>query len=215
VLWEDFFTLNTGSSSVMTATLLAMLRLAKQKITYGQYPLRPTGTAVEPDDRGVASSVTYDTLGRVQTATNALSAMAFAYTYLGNTGRVASVTNPNGQSSVYTYQDTTTTPNEPRLTEIKNLSAASAVISKFDYGYNAEGQITSWTQQTDSSDLQNWALQYDTEGKLINANVTDTVTSAVLHQYAYLYDAAQPHQRADRRERHGGQLQQSKSAHQP
>jgi RHS repeat-associated protein len=139
---------------------------------------------------GVASSVTYDTLGRVQTANNALSATAFAYTYLGNTGRVASVTNPNGQSSVYTYQDSTTTPNEPRLTEIKNLSTTSAIVSKFDYGYDAAGQITSWTQQTDSSDPQNWALQYDTEGKLINANVTDTTTSAVLHQYAYLYDAA-------------------------
>jgi RHS repeat-associated protein len=139
---------------------------------------------------GVASSVTYDSLGRVQTATNALSATAFAYGYLNNTGRVASVVNPNGQSSVYSYQDSVSTPNEPRLSEIKNLNASSAVVSKFDYGYDAQGQITSWTQQTDSSDPQNWALQYDTEGKLINANVTDTTTSAVLHQYAYLYDAA-------------------------
>ena len=46
------------------------------------------------------------------------------------------------------------------------------------------------TQQTDSNHPQKWANQYDQEGKLTGVNVTDTVTSAVLHQYAYLYDAA-------------------------
>jgi RHS repeat-associated protein len=136
------------------------------------------------------SSVTYDTLGRVATATNPLSGSgSFNYAYLNNTGRVTSVTNPNGQSTVYKYQDSTTTPNEPRLSEIKNLNSSSAIISKFDYGYDAQNQITSWTQQTDSNHPQNWANQYDNEGKLTNVNVTDTVTSAVLHQYAYLYDA--------------------------
>jgi len=99
------------------------------------------------------------------------------------------MSSPNGQSTVYTYQDSTTT-GEPRLSEIKNLNSSSAVISKFDYGYDAQGQITSWTQQTDTNDPQNWALLYDNEGKLLNANVTDTVTNAVLNQYAYTYDAA-------------------------
>jgi RHS repeat-associated protein len=112
----------------------------------------------------------------------------FTYAYLNNTGRIASIANPNGQSTVYTYQDSTTT-GEPRLSEIKNLNASSAVISKFDYLYDADNQITSWTQQSDSSHPQNWALQYDNAGKLINASVTDTVTSALLHQYAYNYDA--------------------------
>ena len=62
--------------------------------------------------------------------------------------------------------------------------------SKFDYGYDAQGQITSETQQTDTNDPQKWAMLYDNEGKLQNVNVTDTVTSAVLHQYAYTYDPA-------------------------
>ena len=127
------------------------------------------------------------TLGRMQTTTNALG--TFNYTYLNQTGRVASVTNPNGQSTSYTYQDSSGA-GEPRLSEIKNLNSSSAVISKFDYGYDAQGQITSWTQQTDTSDPQNWAIGYDQEGKLLTVNVKDTVTSAVLHQYAYLYDAA-------------------------
>jgi RHS repeat-associated protein len=140
---------------------------------------------------GVSSSVTYDTLGRVVTETNALTPSgAFTYAYLNNTSRVTSITNPNGQSTHYTYLDSTTSPNEPRLSEIKNLNASASVISKFNYGYDSQGQITSWTQQTDSNDPQNWANQYDNEGKLINVNVTDTTTSALLHQYAYSYDAA-------------------------
>jgi RHS repeat-associated protein len=137
------------------------------------------------------SSFTYDTLGRVTNVSNPLSGSgSFVYAYLNNTGRVASVTNPNGQSTVYTYQDSTT-PNEPRLSEIKNLSTTSAVISKFDYGYDAQSQITSWTQTTPATtDPQNWAMQYDNEGKLLNVNDTDTVTGVAQNQYAYTYDAA-------------------------
>ena len=138
---------------------------------------------------GVSSSVTYDTLGRVNTATNALSSTAFTYNYLNNTGRVSYVAYPNGQQVQYTYQDSAGS-GEPRLSEIKNLNASSGVISKFDYGYDSQGQITSWTQQTDSNDPQNWAIQYDNAGRLLNVNLTDTTTSALLHQYAYSYDAA-------------------------
>ena len=136
------------------------------------------------------SSVAYDALGRTPTVTNPLSGSgSFQYAFLNDTARLTSVTNPNGQSTVYTYQDSRTTPNEPRLTEIKNLNATAGIISKFDYGYDAENQITSWTQQTDNNDPQNWANQYDAEGKLTGVSVTDTITNAVLHQYAYLYDA--------------------------
>ena len=140
---------------------------------------------------GVPSSMTYDTLGRVATASNALTGTgaSFSYSYLKNTGRVSSVTNPNGQSTAYTYQDSTATPNEPRLSEIKNLTSTAAIISKFDYGYDSQGQITSWTQQSGTNNPQNYGLQYDNAGRLINATVTDTTTSALLHQYAYSYDA--------------------------
>jgi RHS repeat-associated protein len=139
---------------------------------------------------GVSSGVTFDALSRVTSQTNALSGGAFQYSYLGNTDRVASVAYPTGQSAIYAYEDSTSTPNEPLLSEIKNINASSGVISKFDYGYDAESQITSWSQQSDSNDPQKWAMQYDTEGKLTSVNVTNTTTNALLHQYAYLYDAA-------------------------
>src|ERR1700723_97024 len=138
--------------------------------------------------QGLSDSVSrfaYDTLGRVTNVENPLSGTgtpltgsnSFVYSYLNNTGRVASVTNPNGESTVYTYQDSSGA-GEPWLSEIKNLSTTSAVISKFDYGYDAQGQITSWTQTTPATtDPQNWANTYDSEGKLTNVNVTDTVTS--------------------------------------
>ena len=171
-----------GSVSVPVAGTTATLA----NTVYDELGRVTTGTL-----DGSASSVTYDTLGRIATATNALTGSGhFTYAYLNNTGRVASVTNPNGQSSVYTYIDSTTTPNEPRLSEIKNLNSSSAIISKFNYLYDNVGQITSWTQQADANDPQNYALQYDNAGRLINASVTDTTTSALLHQYAYSYDAA-------------------------
>jgi len=138
---------------------------------------------------GVTSSVGYDALGRVTTATNALSTSPFQYTYLGSTGRVSTATYPNGQSTQYTYQDTSSSPGNPWLTEIKNLNATGGIISKFDYGFDEDGEITSWTQQTDSNHPQNWAIQYDQNGRLSGVNVADAVTSTVLHQYAYLYDA--------------------------
>jgi RHS repeat-associated protein len=183
----------TYSYNAITATpTLGAGRLysVETPLTTISYTYDELGRQLSQTIGGTASSVTYDTLGRVVTATNALSSTAFTYSYLGNTGRVSSMSYPNGQSTVYTYQDSTTTPNEPWLSEIKNLNASSAVISKFDYGYDAQGQITSWTQQTDSNDPQNWANQYDLEGKLTGVNVTDTTTSSLLHQYAYLYDAA-------------------------
>jgi RHS repeat-associated protein len=159
--------------------------LATMSFTYDQL-----GRQLSQSVGGVASSVTYDTLGRVITANNALTPSGnFVYAYLNNTSRVASITNPNGQSTVYAYQDSTATPNEPRLTKISNLNASGGNISQFTYGYDAQNQITDWTQQTDSNHPQAWTNQYDNEGKLTNVSVTDTVTNAVLHQYAYLYDA--------------------------
>jgi RHS repeat-associated protein len=135
-------------------------------------------------------SVSYDALGRVTGVTNALSGSgSFGYGYLNTTGRVATFTNPSGPSTVFSYQDSTTT-GEPRLSEIKNLNASSAVVSKFDYAYDADGKITTWTQQADSSDPQQWAMQYDRSKRLAGVAVTDTVTGAALQNYGYTYDAA-------------------------
>ncbi len=121
-------------------------------------------------------SLTYDTLGRVQYATNPLGGTGtFTYAYLNNTARLTSITNPNGQSTKYSYLDSTQTPNNPWLTEIDNLNASGNVISKFDYGYDNDGEVTSWTQRTDNNNPQNWNIQYDGEGKITSANVTDTV----------------------------------------
>jgi YD repeat-containing protein len=62
------------------------------------------------------------------------------------------------------------------------------VISKFDYGYDAQGQITSWTQEQ-GTNTADWANQYDNEGKLTNVNIT-TSSNVVTAQYPYVYDAA-------------------------
>ena len=50
-----------------------------------------------------AASVHYDSLGRVQTATNPLG--TFNYTYVSTTGRLDHVDFPNGQKMQNTYFD--------------------------------------------------------------------------------------------------------------
>ena len=139
-------------------------------------------------DSANASSVTYDALGRIATATNLLTPSSqFSYTYLGLTSRVASITNPNGQSTVYAYQDSSTTPNEPRLSEIKNLNASSGIISKFDYGYDVLGRITQWTEQADAASPTTWTYGYDPASQLLSAVQKDS-SGTPLNVDSYSYD---------------------------
>jgi len=183
----------TGS---LGSNLLGTVQNSLATISYGYDQLgRQISQTVNDSSTGQglsnnSSTLGYDALGRVTSLSNSLSGSgSFSYAYLNNTNRPTSITYPSGQSTTYTYQDSSTTPNNPWVTEIKNRNASGGIISKFDYGYDSDGEITSWTQQTDSNDPQNWALQYDQQGKLSTVNVTDTVSGATLHQYAYLYDA--------------------------
>ncbi len=134
----------------------------------------------------MSSGVTYDSLGRITGASNALG--SFTYGYSGVTPRLTSMSYPNGQSTTYSYQTSST--QDYRLTEIDNLNSSSAVISKFDYTYNANGTIASWEEQADSSTPTIWNYQYDGADQLISAVDSNTSTGAVLNQYVYGYDLA-------------------------
>ena len=76
------------------------------------------------------------------------------------------------------------------MQEIQNLDSSSAVISQFDYGYDAKGQITSWKQQADSDAATRYDTGYDPAGQLLSAVKKTDSTNAVLKQYYYNYDAA-------------------------
>ena len=157
--------------------------LANDTITYNYDALgRVTNRAIN----GMAQSVTYDALGRVTQVTNALG--SFTNTYVGTTAQVSTNFYPNGQKTVFSYLSTT---NDERLAEILNQNTSGATLSKFDYGYDAAGQITNWTQQADAATPTAYTYQYDAGNQLLNAVLKSTGAGAtVLKQYAYGYDLA-------------------------
>jgi RHS repeat-associated protein len=143
---------------------------------------RVTATGIN----GTSSSVGFDSLGRVNTATNPLG--TFTYSYVGVTPRLQSVSSTNGPTANYSYLTTT---QDVRLGEIQNLNnAGTTAISKFDYTYNPVGTIATWQQQQDSGTPTVWNYTYDGADQLLSATKTNTSTSAVISNYVYQYDLA-------------------------
>ena len=133
-----------------------------------------------------AASVQYDSLGRVQSATNPLG--IFNYAHVNTTGRLDHVDFPNGQKAQYAYFDNL---GDQRLQQIKNLDPSSSVISQFDYSYNPVGNILTWTQANSGvTNPRRYDLGYDGADQLRGANLTDTGNQSVITQYNYDYDAA-------------------------
>ena len=141
---------------------------------------RVTASAIN----SVSSGVTYDSLGRITGASNALG--SFTYGYSGITPRLTSMSYPNGQSTAYSYQTSST--GDYRLTQINNLNSSSAVISQFNYTYTADGTIATKQEQVDSNTPTLWTYGYDKANQLTSALRTNTSTSAVISRYVYGYD---------------------------
>ena len=159
--------------------------LDNDTISYGYDEL---GRATNRSINGAAnaSSVQFDSLGRVQSAENPLG--TFNYVYVNTTGRLDHVDLPNGQKNQYAYFDNL---GDQRLKQIKNLDPSSAVISQFDYTYNSVGNILSWTQANSSlTNPRRYDFSYDAADQLRAAGLTDTVTQSAVHQYDYDYDPA-------------------------
>jgi RHS repeat-associated protein len=129
---------------------------------------------------------TFDALGRLTQITNPLG--NFTYAYDGVTGRPLSVTYPNGQQTAYAYFGNT---GDHRLQEIWNKKPGGATLSKFDYAYNAVGNILTWQQQTGTSAAQVYQLGYDAVDQLTSAILQSTdPTPVTLKRYYYGYDPA-------------------------
>ena len=156
--------------------------LSNDTITYAYDELGRVTT------RGI-NSVTvewaFDALGRVTTEMNVLG--TFAYSYDGPTARVATVTSPNDQTSTYEYFGTA---GDHRLQTIHHKYPSGATLSKFDYMYDAAGNIMTWRQQADNSAVV-WQYEYDLADQLIGAvKWTADLEPTILTRYAYGYDAA-------------------------
>jgi RHS repeat-associated protein len=155
--------------------------LSNDTITYGYDELgRVTTRAIN----GVGVTWAFDALGRVLSEVNVLG--TFAYTYDGTTNRVATVTYPNGQTSTYSYFGNNV---DHRLQTIHHQYPGGPTLSKFDYTYNAAGNILTWRQQADASAVT-WTYDYDAADQLVAAIKRDTAPEAILQRYAYAYDPA-------------------------
>jgi hypothetical protein len=121
---------------------------------------------------GSANTVTwaFDALGRVTSEANLLG--AFTYAYDGVTNRLATVTYPNDQTSEYAYLND---EGDHRLQTIHHKYPNTATLSKFDYTYDAVGNILTWRQQADTTAVL-WKYGYDQTDQLISAvkHATDT-----------------------------------------
>ena len=163
--------------------------LANDTITFGYDQLgRTTNRSVN----GTANSETwtFDSLGRVSTDVNKLG--TFTNMYVGVTNRLSKVAYPGGASANYTYF-----PNaqNKRLQQIKNLNnnnnANKQLISQFDYTYDVEGEITTWTKNyAGLAAPQRFDLGYDNADQLTTAPLKNASTNALIKQFTYGYDLA-------------------------
>src|SRR5207245_1922287 len=159
--------------------------LANDTITFGYDKL---GRVINRKINGSANSETwtFDSLGRLSTDVNKLG--SFNYSYVTVTNRLSTLTYPGGTSANYTYF-----PNaqDKRLQEIKNQTSTSTLLSQFDYTYDSEGQITTWTKNNPSlTSAQRNDLGYDNADQLLTAPLKDASTNALIKQYVYGYDLA-------------------------
>ena len=135
---------------------------------------------------GVAVTWAYDALGRQTSETNSLG--SFAYAYDGATPQLATVTYPNGQSTIFTYFGNT---GDRRLQTLHHKLSGGATLSKFDYTYDKIGNILSWQQQADTAAPTQWTYSYDLADQLVSAlKKTTDPTPSLLARFHYGFDAA-------------------------
>ena len=155
--------------------------LTNDVITYAYDQL---GRVTSRDLNSVAATWTFDALGRTTAEVNPLG--TFTYTYDGTTPRPLTATYPNGQTSAYTYFNNA---GDRRLQTLHHKYPNSSTLSKFDYTYDAAGEILTWRQQADATAVR-WSYGYDLASQLISAVKKDDPETSVLKRYASAYDPA-------------------------
>jgi RHS repeat-associated protein len=127
----------------------------------------------------------FDPRSRVTGMANNLGSTT--YSFVGQSGRPASVNYANGMQTLYDYFGAT---GDFLLKQIKNLSAGPSptVISQFDYTYRQDRAIDTWKVEQGSG-ATTWAFGYDGARQLTSATRRDA-TQAVLESLFYGYDKA-------------------------
>lgn len=193
------YTYNPFSTYVVGAAIPATLGAGRLVTNDGPlandtiaYTYDALGRQLSRSINGSANSTTvhYDSLGRVDTTTNALG--TFNLGYVGVTGRLDQVDYPNGQRTNYAYHPNTastgTGNGDQRLQQIQNLKSGGANLSTFGYTYDSVGQIETWSRQNDAAAALTSSFKYDSAGQLVSAVMP--VSATVAKNYTYGYDLA-------------------------
>lgn len=111
------------------------------------------------DSTGYAVSYKFDSVGRLSGVTSSSGTSLVAYTW-DAVGRLATKTLGNGTSTAYTYDA------DGNTLSVINYSATQAILSEFDYTYDANNQPL--TQKTPTGTL---TYAYDMDGQLTSVTM--------------------------------------------
>ncbi|OJH33718.1 RHS repeat-associated core domain-containing protein [Cystobacter ferrugineus] len=129
----------------------------------------------------------YDARARVTGIENGLG--TFTLGYVGQSFRPSVVDYPNGMQVAYDYHGPT---GDFLLKQIKNLSAGPAprtVLSQFDYTFNQDRTIDTWTVGRPQGGSTTWTFGHDGTGQLTRAERRDG-SNTLLESARYGYDKA-------------------------
>ncbi|MFY0571296.1 RHS repeat-associated core domain-containing protein [Archangium lansingense] len=130
---------------------------------------------------------TYDARARVTGLTSGLG--TFTLGYVGQSFRPSVVDYPNGMQVAYDYYGPT---GDYLLKQIKNLSAGPAartVLSQFDYTFNPDRTLSTWTVSRPQGGPTTWTFGHDGAGQLTRAERRDG-SNTLLESARYGYDKA-------------------------
>lgn len=148
------------------------------------YTYDQLGRVTVRDINGSAETRNFDALGRLGTVVNPLG--TFTYNYDGLTARLNRVDYPNGQKTVFTYEDAL---KDFRLKTIQNLKSDNSNISTFGYTYDVDGQIKTWSQAADAATPKTYTFDYDAANQLTSA-ILNGPNGELIRQFSYGYDLA-------------------------
>ena len=133
-----------------------------------------------------ASTYGYDALSRLKTITNNVG--VWNYAYVGNTGRLNTLTAPNSTVATYSYDSL------DRLSQVQNTTSTSSLISKYAYGYtdvNHKDARSFMERTVGTQGLQHVNYSYDNTNQLTAEAATETsaIPSVPYVNNTYSYDA--------------------------
>jgi RHS repeat-associated protein len=150
------------------------------------YEYDEMGRTVSRGMLGDTESRTFDALGRVTSVNNPLD--TFAYTYENASGRLKTINRQTGKILDQTYFPAIQDRN---LQTIINTRPNGTTLSRFDYSYTVDGQVTTWNRSQGSTDSSYYGFTYDAIGQLLTAKLmsqTPGVPDSLVKEFGYTYD---------------------------